>query len=278
MGVSLARNPHMSDSEWHWRRQRAANFGDGLYATPQTQISPNGCIFYHTMDLPDHGVVDGRWDLRGKEAQYLGVTPASFRGKTVLEIGPASGGLTFWMEKQGADVVALDMPENFVPEHAWDVPECQAVDIDRWTYETQGGIVAMHDSWWFAHHKFKSKARIHYGSAYAIPDALGRFDTVTLGVVLLHNKSPHLILEQAARRARDTLIVVEILPLGEDSVSDNMIFVRNSPGMHDGWFQLPPALTERMLKSMGFTSTITTFHSQVMDGKQFELYTVVARR
>ena len=46
-------------------------------------------------------------DLRGREDSYLG--RYDFNGKRVLEFGPANGGLTFWMEQQGAEVVALDL-------------------------------------------------------------------------------------------------------------------------------------------------------------------------
>lgn len=48
--------------------------------------------------------------LRGHEADYLG--HVNLAGKRVLEIGPASGHLTFWMEAQGAEVVGFDLGPN----------------------------------------------------------------------------------------------------------------------------------------------------------------------
>src|SRR5271157_4724792 len=75
------------------------------------------CCFYHTMDIPGHGVANGMWDLRGATDEYLG--HYEFYGKRVLEIGPASGFLTFEMEKRHANVVAIDVTEDqgwdFVP-------------------------------------------------------------------------------------------------------------------------------------------------------------------
>lgn len=68
------------------------------------------CFFYHTMDLPGHGVVQGDWDIRGRESQYLG--EVAFRNKRVLEVGPASGQLSFFMEGQGAEVVSVEAAEN----------------------------------------------------------------------------------------------------------------------------------------------------------------------
>ena len=53
------------------------------------------------MEIPGHGLVTGQWDLRGGVDDYLG--KVAFAGQRVLEIGPASGFLTFEMEKRGAE-------------------------------------------------------------------------------------------------------------------------------------------------------------------------------
>ena len=68
------------------------------------------CLFYHTVDIPGHGVVRGQWDLRRQVDTYLG--GYRFAGKRVLEIGPASGFLTCEMGRRGADVVALEVPDD----------------------------------------------------------------------------------------------------------------------------------------------------------------------
>lgn len=86
-----------------------------IYAKPRVVTTVAQCIFYHTMDIPGHGHVDGYWDLRGTEKQYLG--NVDFAGKRVLEVGTASGYLCFWMEQQGADVVAYDLS----PQENWDI-------------------------------------------------------------------------------------------------------------------------------------------------------------
>ena len=80
---------------------------NGIYAQPQNIKNVDGCYFYHTMDIPGYGTVYGEWDLRGRESSYLG--NVRFKGKSVLEIGTASGHLCFYMEKQGAEVVAYDL-------------------------------------------------------------------------------------------------------------------------------------------------------------------------
>lgn len=45
---------------------------------------------------------------------------------------------------------------------------------------------------------------------YALPDAIGDFDIGLFGAVLLHCRSPVSLLEQAARRVRETIIVTEM--------------------------------------------------------------------
>ncbi len=67
------------------------------------------------MDIPGAGEVKGHWDLRDCIKPYLG--DYDFKGKRVLDVGAASGFLTFSMEKQGADVVSFDMASGA----QWDV-------------------------------------------------------------------------------------------------------------------------------------------------------------
>ena len=68
------------------------------------------CYFYHHMDLPGLDEVGKGWDLRETINEYLG--GYDFRGKRVLDVGTASGFLTFEMEKRGAEVVSFDMASS----------------------------------------------------------------------------------------------------------------------------------------------------------------------
>ena len=67
----------------------------------------------------------GAWDLRGHEAAYLGGVDVA--GKRVLELGPATGYLTFYMERMGAEVVSFeagfDVPIDTMPVKGVDDPE-----------------------------------------------------------------------------------------------------------------------------------------------------------
>jgi hypothetical protein len=86
-----------------------------LYASPPAIENLADCYFYHSTDIPGHGFVRGEWDLRPGIDAYLG--HFDFRGKRVLDIGAASGFLSFHMEKRGADVVSYDLSEK----GAWDI-------------------------------------------------------------------------------------------------------------------------------------------------------------
>src|SRR5262249_27999058 len=102
---------------------------DSIYAAPRDVDDLAHCQFYHTMEIPGHGVVQGEWDLRGGVEEYLG--GVDLGGKRVLEMGSASGFLTFEMEKRGADVVALDLSE----EQLWDyVPSARLPDVEEYLF------------------------------------------------------------------------------------------------------------------------------------------------
>src|SRR3954463_8402391 len=77
------------------------------FETPRPVADLDECLFYHVMDLPRSGLVGVGWDLRGNIEAYLG--NLDWQGKSVLDLGAASGHLTFEMEKRGANVVSFDM-------------------------------------------------------------------------------------------------------------------------------------------------------------------------
>ena len=250
---------------------------DELYAQPLHVKSLKECNFYHTMDVPGYGTVTGAWDLRGKEAGYLGNVP--LKGKRVLEIGPASGCLSFFMESCGAEVVSVDGSKTYQWEYFWNIPNSAPPDLkEKMGLLDRMGRANMFNSYWLCHRAFASKARVHYGSAYSLPAGLGEFDISVLACVLLHNKHPLHILENCARVTRETIVIVEPPPL--DAVSQHgPIFVpQDNSACWNTWWLLPPAFAVRALRTMGFTGARVQFHKQLFNGEPTELYTLVAHR
>ena len=82
---------------------------------PRIVTDLDDCDFYHTMDIPGYGLVHGEWDLRNGIREYFG--DADVSGKRVLEIGTASGFGCFYLESQGAEVVAQDLSSSLT----WDI-------------------------------------------------------------------------------------------------------------------------------------------------------------
>src|SRR5262245_43660718 len=81
-----------------------------LFATPRHVESIEECYFYHTMELPNLGVQHGHWDLRNRFRDYTGAVDVA--GKSVLDIGTATGFLSFEAERFGAThVVSFDMSD-----------------------------------------------------------------------------------------------------------------------------------------------------------------------
>jgi hypothetical protein len=43
------------------------------YEGPRGGLRMEDCGFYHTIEIPGHGMVRGMWDLRGGMSAYLGI-------------------------------------------------------------------------------------------------------------------------------------------------------------------------------------------------------------
>lgn len=241
------------------------------YAQPRPAAPLEDCAFYHVMDVPGHGVVGGEWDLRPGVDKYLG--GCALQGRRVLEIGPASGFLTFEMERRGANVVSVELEDD----HPWDfVPFGDEILAPAWP-ERRQCIVNLKNAWWLAHAAHRSTARAWYGSAYDLPPALGHFDVAVMAAVLLHAHSPLLIVEQCAKRA-DTLIITDLYrpELAGRPVAQLIPDVGNR--LWHTWWLFSPDLFVQFAGVLGFPHTEVTTHQQLFSGQLHDWFTVVARR
>jgi O-methyltransferase len=244
---------------------------DDLYAAPRHFAGPESCDFYHTMEIPGLGLVQGQWDLRGYVDQYLGDTP--FAGKRVLEIGPASGFVTVEMEKRGASVVAIEIPDeaewNFVP-----YPASVLEPIYEWRRQHMARIK---NSWWLTHAAYGSKAKIAYTDVYQLPDALGSFDVAVMAMVLLHCHSPLQIIEQCAKRA-NTLVITDFYRPELEGTPVCRLFPTPETKDYDTWWCFSTDLIKQFLQVMGFSSPRTSTHEGLTRGMRVSLFTVAASR
>ncbi len=252
-----------------------------IFAQPRKVSSIEECNFYHSMDIPGHGEVIGKWDLRGREKDYLG--NIALAGKTVLEIGTSSGYLCFWMEKQGAKVVAYDLSDDY---HLDIIPYSNQ-DPASIIRDQKIGIRRANNAWWFAHERFQSQARVVYGRVYDLPLSLGRFDIVTLGSILLHLRDPFLAIQKAASLAHETLVVTDMLmPDWHREIAKNLGNGRILQFMPDArgcgppltWWYIPPEFVIEALRILGFNDITASRHQQRCVEAEIEAYTIVARR
>ncbi len=248
---------------------------DSIYAAPLEVSDIRECVFYHTMEIPGHGIVQGEWDLRDGVDAYLG--GVNFQGKRVLELGPANGFLSFQMERRGADVVSYDLSEN----DSWDVVPYCAYDHETFARERQGVIRKLNNGYWFAHKAHRSQARVVYGSVYDLPGEIGPVDISTCCSILLHLRDPFLALQRVLPMTQETLIVCDRPP--RKKIRSSKPYMQFLPDFRkcepkEGWWRIPPETVAEFAGVFGFEDVKITYHKQPCRDKKTRLYTLVAHR
>lgn len=257
------------------------------------------CDFYHSMDIPGHGHVEGQWDLREGLSAYLGQIDVA--GKRVLELGTADGYLTFEIERRGAEVVSYDLS----PDHRWDVvpyarpalSTARTSDPGHWlTTEDRfkRGIGRLNNAYWLGHRAYGSKARVVYGDVYSVPEEVGQVDVAVFGAILLHTRDPFAALQSPLRLTRETVVVTEMrdrlsLPPAVSRVKNLLPRRVRQPAMRflpdwrtgrdpDGWWRLSPEVVVDFVGVLGFEDTTVSYHTQRYNGRPRRMFTVVGRR
>ncbi|WP_426271554.1 class I SAM-dependent methyltransferase [Dyella kyungheensis] len=255
------------------------------YAKPRHIEDVNQCYFYHTMDLPEIGTVAGNWDLRASLPAYLG--GFQFSDKRALDIGCASGILSFYMESQGAEVVSYDLDKS----GDWDmVPFAKWEHYEHIAHERKSIIDRLNNAYWLAHRLNKSKAKVVYGDVYSIPSDIGPVDVSVFGSNLLHFRDPFLALQNGLRLTRETVIVTDVLRSPRNAIwpvihgapegIPALDFLPDARTVEpkDTWWDITPQWVIRAVGVLGFEDVQVTYHAHPYDGVMNQLFTVVAKR
>jgi len=247
-----------------------------LFAAPRRFEGLESCDFYHTMDVPGFGLVRGIWDLRGYVDRYLG--DMSFAGKRVLEIGPASGFLTIEMEKRGASIVAIEIPD----EAEWDFVPYPSYIMDPVYAPRRQHMARIKNSWWLTHAAYRSKAEIVYTDVYKLPNELGIFDIAVMGLVLLHCHSPFQIIEQCAKRA-NSIVITDFYDPGLEGRPICKLLPDSRNRIWDTWWAFSTDIITQFLGIIGFTSiSVSTYNGPKLYGscasEQPSLFTITASK
>jgi len=247
-----------------------------LFVEPWHVEEVSECHFYHTMELPGLGVIPGHVDLRPNATAYLG--NVALNGRRVLEFGPASGFLSFYMENAGArEVVGLEVSEavvwNLVPQ-----PDLNQTAIRQDRREHMRKIKC---GFWLAHRLLGSSTRMVYGNATHPPAELGRFDLAVLGGVLLHCRDPLQVLQVCADSVDEAIVITEqeILSFADaDRRPLQWLAPSRENQIWDVWWRFTPGLFVQALPLYGFPNVTISRHDQLSLGKAYTHFTVVGRR
>jgi ubiquinone/menaquinone biosynthesis C-methylase UbiE len=248
------------------------------FAAPRRVESLDECFFYHTVELPGFGVVPGQWDLRGRFEEYVGGVRVA--GKTVLDVGTATGFLSFEAERLGASrVVSSDMgdprEQTFLPfkdklyyRDYESFIHYHAQEVERWK-----------NAYWLCHRLLGSRAEVFYGDVYDLPTALGQFDVVLVGAVLEHLSDQITALGSIARVTKRTMVVVTPLLQTEERVARFEPLASN-PGYDYTWWTYSLGVYREVFAMLGFRVARVTSakYYWVHGGSYEERFTLVAER
>jgi SAM-dependent methyltransferase len=222
-----------------------------LLVEPRFVDSVADCFFYHTMDLPGLGVVRGHWDLRGRFDDYL--SGVSVAGKSVLDIGAATGFLSFESEQRGASsVLSVDMgdprQQMFIPfkdnlyyRNYEDFVGYHAAEVERWK-----------NGYWLCHRLLESRAEVFYGDIFRLPTALGEFDVAIVAAVLEHLNDQITALASIARLTKETMVIVTPVLQTEERIA-RLEPTADNPKYDYTWWRYSIGSYREILKMLGFS-------------------------
>ena len=211
-----------------------------MYIKPEKNIKIEDCHFYHSFLFPDGTQTKGDWDLTQCIQAYL--ANVNFNQKRMIDIGSASGYLSFYMEQMGADVTSFDMPDGSY----WDVlkyPGYKPAKHDRYCEK-------LYNSYNYAHEKFKSQCKIYRANIYnELPENMELFDGAVFGTMLSHVRDPMLVLMNILLKVTDFAILINPFP---DRQSSGSLFMPNKNLFERTWWCLDISTIERMVSSIGW--------------------------
>ena len=251
---------------------------DAFLADPRYIERLEDCFFYHAIDLPGFGLVPAHWDLRGRFDDYIG--GVNVRGKSVLDVGTATGFLSFEAEKRGATrVLSFDQrdgaDQKFLPFN--DKPPYR--DPARWAEQYRAEIERWKNAYWLSHRLLGSKAEVFYGDIYDLPKELGEFDIAIVGSVLEHLSDPISALASVARLTKERIVVVTPLLETEDRIA-RFEGKADRPEADFTWWTYSLGVYREVFAMLGFAiEKVSSANYRYMYGdRDEERSTLVARR
>lgn len=195
--------------------------------------------WYHTLHLPGGVVTKGMFDHAPVLDRYP--IPADLSGKRCLDVATMDGYWAFEMERRGAaSVVALDLED---PEQL-DWPASLRAGHDRSMDETKAERFAL------AKQALGSNVERVLMSAYDLSPALGEFDFVFCGDLLLHVKDPVTPVENIRSVCRGSAVIVNVIK--KFRFHEKRALAELDGIDHFEWWVTNLAGLERIVRAAGF--------------------------
>ena len=243
-------------------------------ASPPAIPDAAACVFYTCMDFPDGTSVTGPWDIRGRFSEYIGHYP--IEGKTLLDVGTASGFLAFSAESAGARVTALE--GKSISEYDQLHFSGLAYHENRVAHDANGELwfENLKNSFWYCWHKTASSVEVVYAPLRALSYWGRRFDVVVAGAILEHLADPVSTIWALTQLANEAVIIA-FTPV-EISNDQGMVTMNDwsNSAANYSWWTLSSGLYRRIFANVGFEMDIFPSTAN-FGGATHERSTIVAR-
>ncbi len=248
-------------------------------AAPPPKPSREDCFFYHYLDFPDEEPAVGHWDIRGCFDQYIGNYP--LKGKTVLDVGTASGFLAFSAEAAGAVVTALDFRDVSDFERVPFAGNLHHVDRETWDRQQRALYYdGLKNGYWYAWHKLNSRSTVSYTPLRELQYYDEMFDIVFAGAIIEHLADPISAIGAMCRKAKEAVIVAFTPVIEDPAPFMSPMNPWNDPEIDYVWWRLSNGLYQRVFANLGFTLELRPARAIWKQGvsREEERYTIIARR
>lgn len=235
-------------------------------------------LFYHSMSFPDGTSVDGQWDIRGRFEAYIGHYPLI--GKTVLDVGTATGFLAFSAERIAAHVTALDARSSREFRRIPFYNSAYHRDRNTWvSHFDREHLRPLKKGFWYSWHKLNSKVEVIYAPLDKLYAWERRFDVILAGAIVEHIADPISAIGVLAGLANEAVIIActDIVDTDEWVLQPGHDL--SNPVLDFEWWKLSRGLYQRIFENLGFTIEIVESKAfYVPAGKELSRFTIIARR
>jgi tRNA (mo5U34)-methyltransferase len=201
--------------------------------------------WYHTLDLAPGVTTPGFFDCR----PIAGRVPwPDLKGLRCLDVGTHDGFWAFEMEKRGAaEVVGVDLDDYARRDWPIEFREEGPAKIKEWGLEPGPGFR-------IAAEALGSKVKRVDMNIYDLsPDAVGTFDVVFIGSLLIHLRDPVKALEAVRSVTGGVLLLSEIIdaPLEVRAKNRPSAYLEGEGALHQWWKPNRAGLAQ-MVRAAGF--------------------------